>query len=322
MAVNVSRFHERFTYQARAPVPALLEDLEVLSRLDARAEGQRRVLSRAGGTAAILGGALALLCRQVWAGAVDPTEGLGVISGAILITGGVGGAAFVVGIGLLVWRALLRKRDLDNRRYDLARVLLQRLQVDLAPKAPVRLKLDLRAPDEPDKHAGQGMVGEWSTEFFVDPWFSLETRLADGTFVRIRMVERFQKRKRTRTTVSFLRIQRKTKGKHKSCAVLDVSARVKPERYPGLEQLKARATGAVRLPPRVQLSRVRLAADRLSLRARLSGEWVARAERAEALEKEDASRTATMMLLSLYQVLGYARRRAKRQAARGRLEPV
>ncbi|NPD26818.1 hypothetical protein, partial [Corallococcus exiguus] len=240
-----------------------------------------------------------------------------------------GGALLVVGLLLFLWRYALKPRDLDNRRYGLAQVLLQRLEMDLAPDAPVRLKLDLRPPDVLDKRVNQDMVGWWNTDFFVDPWFTLETRLADGAFVRIRMVERLQKRERSKTSASG---KTKTKTKRKGFARLEVSVRVKPERYPGLERLKVRATAATRLPRKVELERVRVAAGRLSLRARLSDEWVARpGEPGEpeapafwkrALEKDDASRTATMMLLSIYQVLGYTRRRAKLQAARGRRESV
>ncbi|NOK33478.1 hypothetical protein HMI49_09740 [Corallococcus exercitus] len=327
MAVNISRFHEVFLYQSRAPVPELLADLKVLGGLDARAEAQRSALAWGGWLTTVPGGVMALLTYGVWAGAVNADEQLSDAGLQLLkVTGAVGGTLLAVGLCLFLWRFALKDRDLDNRRYGLAQVLLQRLQVDLSPDAPVRLKLDLRPPDLLHKRVKQDMVGWWNTDFFVDPWFTLETRLADGTFLRIRMVERLQKRERSKTSASG---KTRTKTKRKGFARLEVSVRVKPERYPGLERLKARATAATRLPRRVELERVRVAVDRLSLRARLSDEWVARPEKAaddpevptfwrQALEKDDASRTATMMLLSLYQVLGYARRRAKLQAARGR----
>ncbi|RYZ42528.1 MAG: hypothetical protein EOO71_07435 [Myxococcaceae bacterium] len=235
-----------------------------------------------------------------------------------------------VGGLLLLWRALLKPRDLDNRRYGLARVLLKRLHVDLAPDAPVRLKLDLRQPDVREKRVKQDMVGWWNTQFFVDPWFTLEARLADGTFLRIHMMEKLQKRYRYKTSASG---KMKKKTKTKGFARLEVSLRVKPLRHPGLGALKARATNATRLPRRIELERVRVAADRLSLRVRLAGDWVAQAQKApddpetpsfwkEALEKDDASHTATMMLLSLYQVVHYARLRGKREAVRARRQSV
>ncbi|RKH03225.1 hypothetical protein [Corallococcus carmarthensis] len=331
MSVNIRRFHQVFLYQSRAPVPELLADLEVLAGLDARAEAQRRALAWSGWLTVIPGGAMALLAYGVWAGAVNADERFSEAGAQLLKTVGVvGGTLLAVGLCLFFWRVVLKVRDLDNRRYGLAQVLLQRLQVDLAPDATVRLKLDLRPPDVREKRVKQDMVGWWNTDFFVDPWFTLEGRLADGTFLRIHMVERLQKRERSKTSASG---KTRTKTKRKGFARLEVSVRVKPERYPGLEKLKARATAATRLPRRVELERTRVAVDRLSLRARLSDEWVARPEKAlddpeapafwrQALEKDDASRTATMMLLSLYQVLGYARRRARQQAARGRRESV
>ena len=330
MAVNVSRFHELFRYQSRAPVPDLLEDMEVLSRLDARAEGQRRALEWTGWSTALPGGVIAMVTYGVWAGAEERDEITEAGAQLLQVTGGVGGALLVVGLLLFLWRYTLKPRDLDNRRYGLAQVLLRRLEMDLAPNAPVRLKLDLRPPDVLDKRVKQDMVGWWNTDFFIDPWFMLETRLADGAFVRIRMVEQVQKRERSKTSASG---KSRTKTKRKGFARLEVSVRVKPERYPGLERLKVRATSATRLPRKVELERVRVAAGRLTLRARLSDEWVARPGREpgepeapvfwkKALEKDDASRTATMMLLSIYQVLGYTRRRAKSQAARGRRNPA
>ncbi|RKH14905.1 hypothetical protein D7X74_19360 [Corallococcus sp. CA047B] len=331
MAVNITRFHNVFLYQSRAPVPELLRDLAVLGGLDAHAERQLGSLTMGAWLSVIPGGVLALLSYGIWAGSVNADDELSEQAILLLKLGFFFGVLLLaVGLLLFVRRDRLKPRDLDNRRYGLARVLLQRLQVDLAPDAPVRLKLDLRQPDVREKRVRQDMVGWWNTEFFVDPWFLLETRLADGTFLRIRMVEKHQKRERHKTNA-----RGKTKRilKLKGFARLEVALRVKPERHPGLGALKGQATNATRLPPRVELERVRVAADRLSLRVRLAKDWVAQARQAsadpevpsiwtEALGKDDASRTATMMLLSLYQVVHYARRRGKQRAARARRQSV
>ncbi|RKH29646.1 hypothetical protein D7Y13_16365 [Corallococcus praedator] len=332
MAVNITRFHNVFLYQSHAHVPELLKDLEVLGQLDAGAEKQLGALTTAAWLTTIPGGSLVLLCCYAsWASAVS-SDVPAWEQGSQLLRNGffLGLLLFALGLLLFLWRARLKPRDLDNRRYGLARVLLQRLQVDLAPDAPVRLKLDLRQPDVREKRVRQDMVGWWRTEFFIDPWFLLETRLADGTFLKIHMVEKHQKRERYKTSASG---KTKKKTKTKGFARLEVSLRVKPERHPGLGTLKARATNATRLPRRVELERVRVGADRLSLRVRLAGDWVAQAKKApddpetpafwkQALEKDDASRTTTMMLLSLYQVVHYARLRGKRQSARGRRQSV
>lgn len=332
MALNITRFLTAFRYQSRAPVPELLRDLEQLGRLDARAEKQLGAMRLLTWLTLLPGGMLALLTYSVWAGTVK--EGVDLVEeGARLLQAGALFAAtlIVAGVFLLLRRSTLKPRDLDNRRYGLARVLLSRFQVDLAPDAEVRLRLDLRPPDVREKRVKEDdLPGGWFTRFYVDPWFTLEARLADGTFLRIHMVQHHQRRERAKTSASG---RTKVKTKQKGFARLQVSVRVKPERYPGLETLKARATAATRLPRRVALERVRVGADRLSLRVRLADDWVARAERApddpetptfwtQALAKDDASRTATMMLLSLYQVLGHARKDGKRRASRGRRQSV
>ena len=322
MAVNITRFHNVFLYQSRATVPELLEDLKVLAGLDARAESQRVLLTLGAWPTLIPGVALSILSFGVWA--------LGADSELVTTAGLVGATLFAAGVLLFVWRDFLKPRDLDNRRYGLAEVLLKRLQVDLAPDAPVRLKLDLRQDDVREKRVKEDMVGWWNTQFFVDPWFLLEAPLADGTMLRIHMVERLQKRERSKTSASG---RTKTKTKRKGSARLEVSLRVKPERHPGLGAMKPRATAAVRLPERVELERVRVAADRMSMRVRLAHDWAVQVKRSpddpetpafwkQALSKDDASRTATMMLLSLYQVVQYARRRGKLQATRARRQSV
>ena len=333
MAVNITRFHNVFLYQARATVPELLEDLKILAGLDARAESQRVLLTLGAWLTLIPGVVLSILSFGVWVlGADSEVEIFHQASELEVVTaaGLVGATLFAAGVLLFVWHASLKPRDLDNRRYGLAEVLLKRLQVDLDPDATVRLKLDLRRDDVREKRVKEDMVGWWNTQFFVDPWFLLEAPLADGTMLRIRIVERLQKRERSKTSASG---KTKTKTKRKGSARLEVSLRVKPERHPGLGAMKAQATAAVRLPKRVELERVRVAADRLSMRVRLAHDWAVQVKRSpddpetpafwkQALAKDDASRTATMMLLSLYQVVHYARLRGKRQAARARQQSV
>ena len=217
---------------------------------------------------------LSILAFGIWVGGGGIGGRLSAQATELLSASAVGGGLlFVTGLLLFLWRASLKPRDLDNRRYGLAEVLLKRLQVDLAPDAPVRLKLDLRQIDVREKRVRTDLVGWWNTEFFVDPWFLLEAPLADGTTLRIRMVERLQKRERSKTSASG---KTRTKTKQKGSARLEVSVRVKPTRHPGLRAMKPQATAAARLPPRVELERVRVAADRLSMRVRLAQDWAVR----------------------------------------------
>jgi hypothetical protein len=314
LAVNVTRFQQRLSYRTRAPAPHVLRALDQLGQLDADVEGRIRKLESTFWV--VIGGGL--LCFLITLLSTGDARGevARVIRQAMLFASMLWLFGLIgVGIVLFQRREALTPHDLDNRRYGLARALLQRLQVDLDPDADVHLVLDLRAPNVPEKLVrkdAQDSEEGWTLRFYSDPWLTLEARMADGAFVRIHMTERLRLGTRLKTSASG-RVKAKTK--RDGHARLDVSVRVKPKRYPELARMKARLRGATRLPSGVQLVRSRVEADRLSLRARLAEDWVDRREPGQE-GRDDASRTATMMLLSLYQVLGYTRRVAKLRRAR------
>ena len=131
--------------------------------------------------------------------------------------------------------------------------------------------LDLAPNDDVHKRVRQGPRGRWQCEDFTDAWLDLQGRFADGTHLHLSMVEHLQKRSRTQRNA---RGKTKTKRKQKGKALMQVSLRVKPERYPGLADLDASARGAARLPPGIKLSRIRVAQDRVMLRALLAHDWV------------------------------------------------
>ncbi|MCY1040821.1 hypothetical protein OV208_05750 [Corallococcus sp. bb12-1] len=310
MALDLSAFQKTLVYQAHAPVPEVLEDLKVIGQLDQKAEAARKTLWIA-----------------AWVVLV-----VGVLS--LFVVGPSGLAPIALAVGLFIVRARRRRTDLEDRRYGLVATLLQRLQVDLEKDAAVDLTLDLSPNDEVRKRVGQGSKGRWSCEDFTDAWLDLQGRFADGTHLHLSMVEYLQKRSRTQRNA---RGKTKTKRKQKGTALMQVALRVKAERHPGLEAMSGQLQKAARLPPGITLSRIRVAADRLSLRALMDHDWVVRepkpafnpASLAMAPNKgrkpkvpvvppgkHDASRTATMMLLSLYQVLNFSSSQHKRSDAR------
>ncbi|RKG68024.1 hypothetical protein D7W79_34680 [Corallococcus exercitus] len=322
MALDPSAFQKTYVYEARAPVAEVLADLKALEELDARAEQKRRTLWIAAWSLLVFSIAgtalLSLAVGQLSFEQQDAFAGLPLL---------VGVASFVAGIVLFVIRARAGRTDLDNRRYGMLATLLKRLQVDLDVNAPVDVKLDLAPRDEERKCVGKTKRGRWDCENFTDAWLSLHGRFADGTHLHVSMVEHLQKRKRYgRSSSGKTKLKTKRKGK----TLLQVGLRVKPERFPGLADLRANAKQAARLPPGVVLSRLDVAEDRLAMRVVLDQEWgVLTTKPAPPAGKapkglvppapQDAARAATMMLLSLYQVLGTTRRRS---TPPGRQQPV
>ncbi|CAM4484285.1 hypothetical protein [Corallococcus exiguus] len=202
-----------------------------------------------------------------------------------------------------------------EQRRLLLTTLLKRFQVDLVQDAPVDVTLDLTLPMDPRKRVHAGKHGTWDREDFSDPWLSLRGRFADGTRLQLTVVEQVRMLERTKTLPLKVKTQRKRSG----ASLMTVALGVKPERHPGLADMEERLQDAVRLPSGVRLKRLRVAEDRVELRVLLEDDWVARPTKVLTLAdvppgeplrrpptKTDAARTATMMLLSLYQVLNHS----------------
>ncbi|MBZ4377170.1 hypothetical protein [Corallococcus sp. AS-1-6] len=314
MAFDPSAFQKTYVYEARATVPEVLADLKALGELDARAEGKRRTLwIAAWGLLAFSVAGCALLSAVVGQLSFARQDALAGMPWLV------GVASFVAGIVLFIVRGSTSRTDLDNRRYGLLATLLKRFQVDLDASAPVDVKLDLAPVDDARKCVGKRKRGRWDSEDFTDTWLSLHGRFADGTHLHLSAVEHLQKRRRTgRGSSGKTKLKTKRKGK----TLLQVGLRVKPERFPGLAEQRANAKKAAKLPPGVALSRLDVAQDRVAMRAVLDQEWTVlttkpappagttpQAGRLPA--RQDAARAATMMLLSLYQVLNHSRSRGQ-----------
>jgi hypothetical protein len=297
VALDPIAFQKTYVYEARAPVAEVLADLTTLGGMDARAERKRRALWWSAW------GLLAVGVFNLFFGGLIPGDG-GLQFPVVL--GGVLGS-----VALFIVRWSIRRSDLEDRRYGLVARLLQRFEVDLDPNVPVEVRMDLAPPDEKHKLVGKGQRGRWKCEDFTDAWLSLQGRFVNGTSVHLSMVDHLQKRSRSKTNA---RGKTKTKTKRKGKSLLQVHLRVKPERYPGLANLEKRARAAVRLPKDVPLKRLEVSEDRLAMRTQLGHDWVHEAPKPAPGKAvvppagHDASRTVTMMLLSLSQVLGSTRR--------------
>ena len=283
MALRINQVQPLTVYQVQAHAPDVLADMEVLRR--ARAAPYLWL----GRIPVIMLGVVALYLGAFFFLAIPERILFGLL-------------AFVLLCVLLVLRFHLyferswNARELDElaRRQELVTLLLQRFQVDLMPTA----FLDLRFHPKP-RFSDPGRVllearqkgTPWDEH---DPWLTLEARLADGARLTVSLVERLRKRQRITKRWDGVIIRTKTRVKH--VTFLSVQLRVKPKHHPDLATLtESRALRALRLPPDARLRRLRLRADRLRLQVRLDG------------EQNDLSRTVTMMVLSLYQLLHVAR---------------
>ncbi|MFP2930587.1 hypothetical protein ACLESO_36395 [Pyxidicoccus sp. 3LG] len=304
MAFDFHRLRSERVYRNSAPVQAMMADLDRLRSLDTEAERNRGMWKDRALATGIAGLGL-LILSAVLAGASASSS---VVANVGLALGGV----LLLGCCVcLFMSARLALLNLEDRRYELALRVLQRLRQDIDPEETVSLELDFRPTSHPSKLTERGSLGEWKTESYVDPFLTFQARLRDGTHLRLGMEQRLQLRNRTRRNP---RGKSKTKRKTRSAALVHVQLRVKPERHPSLAQLGRDARKAVKLPPQVALKRLEVTEDRLSMRARMGAGWEAKAHGKHV--SLDAPRTVLMMLLSLYQVLNQSTAMRRRSAAR------
>ncbi|RKH88112.1 hypothetical protein D7Y21_16300 [Corallococcus sp. AB045] len=287
--------------ELEAPLPGVMDALAALPSI----QKARRFRSRVGHRLISLS-RIGVFLLLLWvAGTADGP--LDVVAGTL-----------AVGLGIVLWfRSLLPRRfhaeghpgDALDRRPELVRRVLLRLKDDLAPKTPVRLRLrpDPR-PEGPGSSFYDLKLLSKAVSDVLDPWLTLETRLADGAHLRLSAVER---RRNKVSDPGPNGPRRRKKTKEYDTLFLDARLRVKAKRHPRLAALSLdRAREAVRLPPGAKLQRLRITGERLRLRIRLEESWLPHVPKdaaAEASPAPDASRAVTMMLLSLYQVRHLAR---------------
>jgi hypothetical protein len=230
----------------------------------------------------------------------NPTLHEGARKGGVLLA--------VAGVVAFLLRALFSRLNLENRRYELVTRLVRLLQADTAPQEPMTVELDFRPATHSDKFAGEGTTRTgWSVKSYVDRWLSLQTRLLDGTQLRVEMFERTSKRSRTRPSRSG---KLKTKYRTVSDALVRVRLQVKPEKYQHLERLESRSWDAVKIPLGTRLKSLAVEEARLEMTVLMKGAWGVENEPVEV----NAVQVVAMSLLSLYQLLNLSRAIDKKAA--------
>jgi hypothetical protein len=183
--------HAPVVYREQLPVEAQLAKLHALHKKDKATEKRVTVL----GWSAV-GCIIAGVASFILAG----------MTGFDALLYGIALVPLIV--PLMIFRAILKRSDIDDRKLHAARRLLEVLGGDLKPGTPVALKIDFGGYDRSKPVAKAG--GFFSTvkeyQFVKRDWLDLRFTLADGTRVKL-----------TASTHA----KRKTKAKRKYTKVKD-----------------------------------------------------------------------------------------------------
>jgi hypothetical protein len=292
MALDLDRFKRTLIYEARGPVAAVRADLEALRAFDADVERRQAQGTRIG-------------C----AGLIGIVAGVSIIKpasasqNAFLAAVGLAAVGLIAAVVGFVRRAVYKRINLENRRYELLGRVLALLEKDMRPDADVAVKLDLRPASHAEKLARKGKAGDWNVSYYTDRWLTLVGRLVDGTRYTLVLLAKVQARSRWARGRSG-KMKYKTKSKGSSDAILRL--KVKPDRYRHLADLAADARSAVQLPAGARVKAIQLEPGAALLRVAATDGWDDVAP-GNTASKPSGAHLVAMMFVSLYQVLNLSR---------------
>ncbi len=197
-----------------------------------------------------------------------------------------------------------RHHNVEDRRYELCAELLSTLARDSDPLSEIALRLDLGlstvASKQTDRKTYKNRRGRFYVRVYTDSWLDLRGRLLDGTRYHVSCTDVVKAKRVVKGR------KNKTKQKSKSKQKVAIQLKVKPSKAPGLAHLGNAARQALAIAP-ISINSVAVAVDGIAVKASFA-QSVARG-RSGAERQGHASR---MLLMGMFQVIGFAKRRRKR----------
>lgn len=293
MSNALEQFEKSLVYAHAAPASAILSDFDRIREFDKTHESKAKRSGCAGLILVPVGIFGAIGCS-----AIHPAAGF---AWAACIG--------VAAIYLFVSAYRSHKQNVEDRRYELVRSIVDLLSRDADANAPITLHMSLHPPDQAKNFQTKGKTGHWNFKLYHDPWMQLDVKLLDGTSCRIQLTERIQKRQRWKTSASG---KRKLKTKVKSGLELLVRLKPKARKYTMLSELGKDAQGAIQLPDWATLKGVAIDDGGLAMKAMTKVEWDA-PRQGEKGQGPHGVHLVAMSMLSLYQVLNLSRAITKSQ---------
>jgi hypothetical protein len=283
-----TEFRRSLSYRVSSAVETVLSDMTRLRTFDREQEKKGlfwKWMAVLGGVSLMTGG-ICLFAEHTRTG---------------MVLNGIGLPLTVIGVFFLI---RYRRRNLDNRRYELVFGLLSLLRKDMAAAARVNVAIDFTPHIHKSRLARTGKVGPWDTRYFVHPWLQMTGVLVDGTRFTLKLIERHQDRHKVKINPRGKR-KHKSKTKISSEAILTLKVRLK--RYPGFESLSGGLADSLRMPPWVQLKAVNANGRLLTLRTTTRSSWNVPGSDSDGTTEHDGTHWIAVMFLNLYGLLDSAR---------------
>ena len=285
MAINLETFAKDLTYQANTSVRQIFKDLKELAEIKQLAEQKiayfrkLAVWSWLGIVLIIIG--LCFAHSNAWTNLI----GFGFFLLAVLI---------VPAIFCTVKLSYYNKLKLRDDRYELSKKILSLVNRDSTPNSNVKMRIHFTPAGEKGKktqtlpHPGKR---GWKLDIFEDRWLTLEGKFIDSSNFCLTVTDLNRRAYGTNA-----RGKSKSKNKPKGTEI-NLKLSFPSKKYGSIHVIQKAAPEAVKLPQKVNLKRMKVTGKAIDLTVNTP----------HFFQQEQMYQTITMMFLSLYQVLNFAK---------------
>jgi hypothetical protein len=292
MAINLKTFAKNLTYQADTSVSQIFKDLKELAEIKQLAE-QKAAYFRTLAVWSWLGIVL-IIIGLCFAYSNDWTNliGFGFFLLAVLI---------VPAIFCTVKLSYYNKLKLRDDRYELSKKILSLVNRDRTPNSNVKIMIHFTPAGKMGKkiqtlpHPGKR---GWKLDIFEDRWLTLEGKFIDSSNFCLTVTDLNRRAYGTNA-----RGKSKSKNKPKGTEI-NLKLSFPSKKYGSIHVIQKAAPEAVKLPEQVNLKRMKVTGKAIDLTVNTP----------HFFKQEQMYQTITMMFLSLYQILNFAKLLSKKRA--------
>ena len=285
MAINLKTFAKDLTYQADTSVRQIFKDLKELAEIKQLAEKKAAyfrnlaIWSWLGIVLIIIG--LCFAYSNDWTNLI----GFGFFLLAVLI---------VPAIFCSVKLSYYNKLKLRDDRYELPKKILSMVNRDRTPKSNVKIMIHFTPAGKMGKKIQtlpHPSKRGWKLDIFEDQWLTLEGKFIDSTNFSLTVTDLNR-----RAYGSNARGKSKSKNKPKGTEI-NLKLSFPSKKYGSIHVIQKAAPEAVKLPELVNLKRMKVTGKAIDLTVNTP----------YFSNYPEMYQTITMMFLSLYQILNFAK---------------
>jgi hypothetical protein len=299
MAINLKTFAKDLTYQADTSASQIFKDLKELEEIKQFAEQKVAYFKTLAGWSGI--SIVVIIFGFIWGSVlfinVSNWTNLVIFLLAILT---------VSAIFCSVKWSYYHKLKLRDYRYELPKKILSMVNRDRTPNSNIKIMIHFTPVGKLGKkiqtipHARKR---GWKIDIFEDKWLTLQGEFIDSTDFLLTATE-FNTRAYGWQTNNNNKSKWKSKDKLKGTDI-NLKLSFPRKKYGSIHIIQQAAPEAVKLPTGVQLKRMKVTSKAIDLTVQFYGNH----------GTEHLYKTITMMFLSLYQVLNFAKILSRRRRA-------